>query len=425
MQNKYKWFVVAFFAIFLTLHQADRFIISAVAPNIEEEFKISHGQLGIVFSLTVLVAAVLYPLWGYLYDRYSRKILAGLAAAIWGFTTIFNALSRTFNEFFATRMATGIDDAAPPGIYSLVSDYFEPHQRGKAMGILNASGPLGSILGTILALTIVSAGYSWRNAFYITGPIGILIGVLTILVIKDVPRGSSEPELEGLLKEDIYKARASDLPKLLKNRSLLLLYLQGFWGVFPWNAITFWIITYMELERGLTPELVMLVMVLWLIAMTFGNITAGYLGDKLFKRTKRGRALLGAVVVLFSAILIYLTINSPTTDEFLFFGLLTAFVIPMAGPNVVAAVTDVTEPELRSSATAYLRFFENIGSAVSPALTGILAEGLSLGKSITLVSVSTWLLCFVFFLALTIIIPKDIDRLRVLMQERKMELKGG
>jgi len=423
MQRRYKWFVVLFFFAFLTVHEADRYIISAVAPQVMDEFKVTYGQLGLVFSLTVLVAAVLFPVWGYLYDRYSRKILAGLAALIWGFTTIFNALSRTFSQFFATRLATGIDDAAPPGIYSLVADYFEPYDRGKAMGLLNATGPLGAIIGSILALSLVGAGMSWRSAFFITGPIGVVIGILTILLVRDVPRGSSEPELEGLLVQDVYKARLSDLSKLLRNRSLLLLYLQGFWGVFPWNAITFWIITYMEKERGFAPDFVMVVMVLWLVAMTAGNIVAGYLGDWLFRVTKRGRALLGAVVVLFSAILIYLTMNAATTEEFLIFGLLTAFEIPMAGPNVVAMITDVTEPELRASATGYLRFFENIGSAVSPALTGFMAEGLSLGAAITIVSASTWLMCFVFFTLLAIVIPKDIDRLRRIIRERADQLK--
>ncbi len=424
MNKRYRWFVVLFFVVFLTTHQADRFIISAVAPQVMDEFQVTYGQLGLVFSLTVLVAAVLYPVWGYLYDRYSRKLLAGLAAIIWGFTTIFNALSRTFSQFFVTRLATGIDDAAPPGIYSLVADYFEPYERGRAMGLLNATGPLGAIIGSILALSIVGAGLSWRNAFFITGPIGVLIGVLTILLVKDIPRGSSEPELEGLLKEDVYKARFSDLKKLLRNRSLLLLYLQGFWGVFPWNAITFWIIAYMERERGFTPDFVMLVMVLWLVAMTAGNIIAGYIGDRLFRVTKRGRALFGAVVVLFSAILLYLTMNAKTPEEFLVLGTLTAFEIPMAGPNVSAAITDVTEPELRASATGYLRFFENIGSAVSPALTGFMAESLSLGAAITLIGVSTWLLCFVFFALLAIIIPRDIDRLRSIIRQRAEQLRG-
>jgi len=104
---------------------------------------------------------------------------------------------------------------------------------------------------------------------------------------------------------------------------------------------------------------------------------------------------------------------------------LTAFEIPMAGPNVVAAITDITEPELRSSATGYLRFFENLGSAASPFLSGLLAESIGLGEAILWISVSTWLLCFVFFSLLAITIPRDVDRLRSLMKERAEKLKGG
>ncbi|MEM3893025.1 MAG: MFS transporter [Thermofilum sp.] len=425
MSKRYKWFIVLFFFTFLTFHEADRFIISAVAPQLLDEFQVKYSELGLVFSLTVLVAAILYPVWGYLYDRYSRKVLAGLAALIWGFTTIFNALAKTFTQFFLTRLATGADDAAPPGIYSLVADYFEPYSRGKAMGILNASGPLGAILGSVLALSIVAAGMSWRNAFFITGPIGIIVGVLTFFLVKEIPRGSSEPELSGLLTQDVYKAHLSDLPRLLKNRSLLLLYTQGFWGVFPWNAITFWFITHMQRERGMPPDAVMPVMVIALVAMVAGNLVAGVVGDWLFKKTKRGRAIFGAVVVLFSAVLIYLAIRAPTTEEFILLTALTAFEIPMAGPNVSAAITDVTEPELRASATGYLRFFENIGSAAAPFITGVLADQIGLGEAILWVSVSTWLLCFVFFTILALIIPRDIDRLRKIMESRARELRGG
>lgn len=425
MSSRYKWFVVLFFFTFLTFHQADRFIISAVAPQLLDEFQVDYSELGLVFSLTVLVAAVLYPVWGYLYDRYSRKVLAGFAALIWGITTIFNALARNFSQFFVTRVVTGADDAAPPGIYSLVADYFEPHSRGKAMGILNASGPLGAILGSVLALSIVAAGLNWRNAFFITGPVGIVAGILTFFLVKDIPRGSSEPELSGLLTQDIYKARFSDLPRLLKNRSLVLLYAQGFWGVFPWNAITFWFVTYMQKERGMPPEAVMPVMVIALSAMVAGNLVAGLIGDWLFKKTKRGRAIFGAIVVLFSAVLIYLAIRAPTTEEFVLLTALTAFEIPMAGPNVVAAITDVTEPELRASATSYLRFFENVGSAAAPFITGVLADWMGLGEAILWVSVLTWLLCFVFFTILAIIIPDDVDRLRKIMEVRARDLRSG
>jgi len=422
MLKSYRWFVVIILFLFLTFHSADLFIISAVNPQLIEEFKVDYVTMGFLFSISLLIATILYPLWGFLYDKYSRKLLVSLAALIWGSTTWINALSRVFSQFFITRIITTIDDAAPPGVYSLVADYFEPKDRGKAMGVINASSPIGAILGTVIPLMIIDAGLNWRNAFFITGSIGIIMGLIIYFFIKDVPRGTSEPELSGKLVSDIYKAKLSDLKILLKNKSLLLLYAQGFFGVFPWNAITFWIITYMVMERKLSSELVMIVMVVWLIAMTIGNIIAGYLSDLLFRKTKRGRAMFGAIIVFFSALLIYLTMYSETFESFFFFGVLTAFEIPMAGPSVSAAITDVTEPELRGSATAYLRFFENIGSSISPALVGIISMGSTLQFSITLISSLTWIICGILFIFLALIIPKDIDRLRIIIRKRADEL---
>jgi len=420
-RDLYKWYVVIMFFLFLVFHEADRFIISGIASALMDEFKIGYSELGYLFTLTILVAAILYPLWGYLYDKYSRKLLVSLAAFIWGATTWINALAKTYIQFFTTRILTGIDDAAPPGIYAMVSDYFEPQQRGKAMGLINASAPIGAILGSVLAL-MIGMKINWRLAFYITGSIGIIIGILIYLTIRDIPRGSSEPELKGLLKTDIFTAKIKDLVKLLRNKSLLLLYLQGFFGVFPWNAITFWIVTYLIRERGLPEESVLGIMVSWLIMMMFGNIVGGILGDIMFTKTKRGRAIFGAIVVFLSAFLIYETMISPTTELLMIFGALTAFEIPMAGPNVSAAITDIIEPELRGSATSNLRLFENIGSALSPLVVGMMAEEHNLGYAITTISVSTWILCGIFFTILAIIIPKDIDRLRQQMRERAEQL---
>lgn len=415
--------VLLIFFGFLIFHYADRFIIAAVAPQVMEDFKVGYGELGLVFSLTGFIAAALYPVWGYLYDRYSRRLLASLAAAVWGVTSLVNALSRTFSEFFATRISTAVDDAAPPGMFSLVLDYYEPEKRAKALGILKTTAPLGAILGSVLSLSLVAAGYSWRTAFYITGSIGVLSGALTYLLVRDVPRGSSEPELKGLLTRDVYRARLSDLPRLLKNQSLAFLFLQGFWGQFPWAAISYWIITYMQVERGIPPGTVMYIMVLWLLAMSAGNVVAGYAGDYVYRKSVRGRAAYGAVIVFLSAVLIYLAIRARTFDEFFAYGLLTAFVMPQAGPQVFAMFGDVVEPELRSSAAAFQCFFESVGSSAAPAVVGFLAGAWGLGNSIMWISFWTWMLCFAFFSVLAFVIPRDVKRLRETLKQRAEKLK--
>jgi DegV family protein with EDD domain len=102
-----------------------------------------------VSILAIIVTAVLYPVWGYFYDRYVRNKL--LASLIWGSTTWLNAIAPNYGLFLVTPSSTGIDDSSYPGLYSLLSDCFGPWLRGKVYGLMQMSGPLGFMVGTWLA----------------------------------------------------------------------------------------------------------------------------------------------------------------------------------------------------------------------------------------------------------------------------------
>lgn len=132
----YRWFVVAVFFGFMLLHQADKLLIGPLTPAIMEEFNITMTQMGAITTGALIVASVLYPLWGYLYDRFARARLLALASFIWGATTWLSAVVRTYPAFLATRASTGIDDSAYPGLYALIADYFGPGTRGKIYGLL-------------------------------------------------------------------------------------------------------------------------------------------------------------------------------------------------------------------------------------------------------------------------------------------------
>ncbi len=141
--SRYRWFVVGVFFFFMLLHQTDKLMIGSLQVQISEDFGINNTQWGLVNSGALIVATVLYPLWGYLYDRYSRTKLLSLASLVWGITTWFNAIVKTFGGFLATRASTGIDDSSYPGIFTLVADYFGPSLRGKIYGILQLAQPIG------------------------------------------------------------------------------------------------------------------------------------------------------------------------------------------------------------------------------------------------------------------------------------------
>jgi len=422
---RYGWFVATVLFLFRSFHTGDQFVISVVLPQILDEFRISYTSAGLIFTATFFMAFALYPVWGYLFDRYSRRALISVSGIIWGLTTWLNTVPRTFLGFFATRTLTGMDDAPPSGMNSLVSDYFPPKSRGKALGLINASGAFGALIGTILGVVI---GYAtgWRVLFYITGGIGIIGALLVYLTVRDITRGSSEPELSGLeLKEGAYKIDLKEYLSLVKRKSLLFLNLQGFFGVFPWQVLQAWFFTYMIRERGFDEGTAMLVMLVLLVTMVAGNVAGGLLGDAFFRRDPRGRAIVGAVTVFLSAATIYLTVMWPRQDVigFTIVGTITAFILPMAGPNVSAAVTDVVEPEARSSGDALLRVFEYGGSSTAPLISGYLADAFGLGMGILYVSFTTWMVCGILFTILAFVIPRDILDLRRKMSERAEKLK--
>jgi len=204
---KYAWFVAIVLFLFRSLHTADIYVISVVLPQILEEFQITYTGGGALFTATFAFSALLYPVWGYLFDRYSRKTLISLSGILWGLTTWLNTIPRNFLGFFVTRTLTGVDDTPPSGINSLISDYFPPKSRGKPLGLINATGAFGALLGTVFGV-MLGYVYGWRYLFLITGGIGILMAIIVYFSIKDIPRGGSEPELSGLtLKEGFYRIK--------------------------------------------------------------------------------------------------------------------------------------------------------------------------------------------------------------------------
>lgn len=424
--SKYRWVVFGIFFTFMLLHQSDKLLIGPLTTKIQDEFVITDTEMGAVTTGALLVAAFFYPIWGYLYDRFARPKLLALASLIWGATTWLSSVVRTYPAFLATRASTGVDDSSYPGLYSLISDYFGPQMRGRVIGLLQLSGPLGYLIGMILALALGGV-LGWRTIYLITGSLGILVAILIYFGVKEMPRGKSEPEMAGIENITIYKFSWNTAKGLFKKKGLLLLFTQGFFGVFPWNVITYWIFKYLERERFYSSDDIMLTMVPAVLVLAIGYPVGGMLGDRLFKRTRKGRLIVATTGVLTGAVLLLLTLSVPVEQKLLFGVLfaLTGLFIPLAAPNVISTVYDVTLPEVRSSALAVQYFIESSGAALSPLIAGIISDATgSLQFAILIICISTWLLCGIFFTVATRFIPKEIEVLRQEMSDRAAKDKA-
>jgi MFS family permease len=421
-------FVVIIFFLFVLLHQTDKLLIGSLQIPVSKTFGLNDLQWGFVNTGALIVGTIFYPIWGYLYDRYARAKLLGLASFIWGATTWLSSIVTSYPAFLATRSSTGIDDSSYPGLYSLVSDYFGPKLRGRIYGILQLAQPIGYLLGMILAL-MVAPGLDgrlfhlegWRTIFIATGVLGLIMSALIYFGIKDVPRGQSEPEFEQVAEMGQFRFNWDALKDVLKKKTMWFVFLQGFAGVFPWNVITFFFFGYLMTERGYDNNSVLFTMGPVVLILAAGYFIGGALGDWLFKRTLKGRILVSSAGVLLGAIFLFFALNTPIEDRNTFFILmcLTALFMPFSSPNVTSTVFDISLPEVRSSAQAVEYFIENSGAALAPTIAGAIAFSTGSKQfAIMVVCITAWVLCFFLYLGALFFVDRDIKSLHAQLAER-------
>ncbi len=419
-RSGYRWFVVFIFFLFMLLHQTDRLMIGSMQEPIMDDFRIIDSQWGLINTGALVVATILYPVWGYLYDRYARAKLLALASFIWGSTTWLSSLMRAYVPFLVTRASTGIDDSSYPGLYSLVADYFAPGLRGRVYGLLQIANPLGYLLGMVLALMVAPLIGGWRSVFYLTGGLGLVIAVLIFFGVKEMPRGRAEPELKEVANLQHFRFSWAEAKLAVQKRSMWFIFAQGFAGMFPWNVITFFFFGYLISDRGYDNNSVLFTMAPVILILGGGYFLGGTLGDALFKRTLNGRILVSSAGVLLGAIFLYLAIRTPVDQRSQFFVLmcLTAAFMPLSSPNVLATIYDLTLPEVRSTTMAVEYFVENSGAALAPLVAGLISVATTRGTAILVTCITAWLLCFVLYLGALFFVPGDIRALRAQLRQR-------
>ncbi|HBG74285.1 MAG: MFS transporter [Chloroflexi bacterium GWB2_49_20] len=433
-RNAYPVFVIVIFFLFIFLHQTDKLLIGSLQIPISKTFNLNDLQWGLVNSGALIIGTILYPIWGYLYDRFARAKLLALASFIWGATTWFSSIVRTYPQFLGTRATTGIDDSSYPGLYSLVADYFPPKVRGKVYGILQVPQPLGYLAGMILALMIapmldgkIFNLEGWRTIFLMTGFLGIIMAIVIYFGVKDMPRGKSEPEFEGMQEVGQFKFSMREAKLIFKKKTMWFIFLQGFAGVFPWNVITYFFVGYLLTERGYDNNSVLFVMGPVILILSLGYFVGGSLGDWLFRRTKKGRIIISSLGVILGALFLFLALLTPVDQKTTFFVWmsLTALFMPFSSPNVLSTIFDITPPEVRSTAQAVEYFIENSGAALAPIIAGSIALATTKQTAILTICVSAWVLCFFLYLGALFFIDGDIKILRTQMADRAASQKNN
>ncbi|GLS02446.1 MFS transporter [Brevundimonas denitrificans] len=189
----YRFYVLAILILVYMLNFLDRQIIGILAAPLKAEFGLSDSQFGLLggIAFASVYSTLALPL-AWLADRYSRVWIMTGALAVWSGFTALCGMAGSFGQLFLCRMGVGVGEAggvAPA--YSLVADYFPPHQRARALAGFAFGIPLGTAAGTLVG-GLLAATYGWRTAFIVVGLLGLLVAPLLRLTVRDPKRGGTD-----------------------------------------------------------------------------------------------------------------------------------------------------------------------------------------------------------------------------------------
>ncbi len=427
------WTLVAL-AFGYFIDQGEGQALSVLFPTIRALWGLDYTALGMIGTIRNVLQSVSAPFWGFAADRLSRKKVIISGTGIWGIWTLACGLTQNFGQLLAIRAISGIGlGCLMPATFSLMSDTFSPNRRGRALGILEAIGVLGIVIGT-LGLGMLATPTLWRWGFFILGGFSVVSGVLVALLVKEPVRGSAEPELQGKITEAAaqkYRAEFSDMPKVLAIPTIWVAILQGLAGSMPWVVMGLYLISWFVDVRGMTEAITIdhpqgsatLAFAGIVVGTAVSNIIGGILGDWAERKSpKYGRTIIGQVSIFSGIPLTYILFTM--TDNWGFgavFALcfLTALLISWPGKGAKEPMMlGVVPPELRATAFAMTTFIESGFAAVAAYIAGSLADRIGFTRAMLWTIPFPWLICGILYSGFYLVYPGDAAKLRAEMARR-------
>jgi len=368
-------YVLFILVVVYTFNFIDRQIVGILAVPIKAELGLTDTQLGLMGGLAF---ALFYTGLGIpvamLADRFSRTWIMTAALTVWSAMTAASGLATNFTQLFLARLGVGVGEAggvAPA--YSLISDYFPPGQRARALSIYSFGIPIGSAIGIVFG-GIIASMINWRYAFFIVGLAGIVIAPVFRLTIKEPPRGQydrqrSDTQTPGL------KAIFSTL---LSKPSFWLLSLGASFSSMMGYGVFFWLPSFFVRSYHLTLlDASLFYGAVLLVGGVAGIWVGGWLGDR-FGHTQHSQyARIPAIAFVATVPFYVLAILSPTlTLSFVVLLVPTALGLAWLGP-VISAIQHLVPPNMRATASAIFLFINNlIGIGLGTFAIGLLSDTL-------------------------------------------------
>src|SRR6478736_2598257 len=190
ISSRRRWAGLVFISIAVALIIVDSTIVNVAIPSIVDDLGITSTQVQWVQEAYTLVFASLLLVFGSLADRFGRRRMLLVGVVIFAAASVAAAFAPSGELLIAARFVQGVGGAMIlPATLSLLNATFRGRERTIAFAVWGSTIGGMAAVGPLLGGWLTTA-FSWRWAFGINVPLGILIIVGVIMTVAE-SRGTS------------------------------------------------------------------------------------------------------------------------------------------------------------------------------------------------------------------------------------------
>jgi predicted MFS family arabinose efflux permease len=278
------------------------FALAGLLPRVATDLHVTvpvAGQLITAFSLAFAFGS---PVLAVVTGHFERKRLLLVSIFVFGLFNLLAASAQTYAMLFTARVGLALASAAFMPAASAYAVAVSPvAKRGQALSIIYAGFTVATLIGVPLGV-LVGERFGWRSIFLLAGGLSALTFVGLAVFLAPSPSTGS-----ATLKERIAVGRR---PDVLGALIVTIAFMTGVFSIYTYIA------PFLQQTTGLTGSAVAIVLFVFGVGATIGNLAAGAIADRIGPQRVVTTVLI-VLAVIFSLISIVAETVTPETARWI------------------------------------------------------------------------------------------------------------
>ena len=255
-----RWIIAALLFVETFLAYLDLQELSVLGPILSKQLGIDNKEYAFITQAFLIAYTITFLIGGLVVDRLGVRAGLGWSLFLWSAANAMHALAHNGTDLAAYRFVLGL---FYPGAFlaaaRAVSEWYPPQERAFVYGIYVSGATVGSVVAYPMVVGL-SAHWSWRAPFLVTGAAGMLLSFIWVMVYRrpgGAPPWVTDEEREYVnVGRPVEKTEGAESPwKLVfKTHVLWAVGIGRFLGDSVWMFYVLWMAKFLVDYQGLSVE---------------------------------------------------------------------------------------------------------------------------------------------------------------------------